>query len=216
MKLIGAFSEIEKCLDRLSVLSMPCFFCLGCDRQQSCQVYYWRPECAQKHIKTLDTIINHMNDAVVLIVKKSKLPQDDLTELVSLASQLGKDFGVISLYIRHQGSLSQAQCEKKREAYEYAHISLHGGTLKLRNGLQEIITKCKARLVVANITKKNNSDLTDTEENIIAALGNDILKGKDLLDKAGYDYSSHYKTTLSHLVKRGILVNIHNQGYKKS
>jgi len=61
---------------------------------------------------------------------------------------------------------------------------------------------------------KKPVDLTDTESNILEALGNKTLTGKKLLNKAGYDYSSHYKAILSSLIKRGVLENIHNNGYK--
>ncbi len=61
---------------------------------------------------------------------------------------------------------------------------------------------------------KAKDDLTDTERNIIQSLGESILKGQELLKKAGYDYSSHYKTILSNLCKREILENIHKKGYK--
>ena len=46
--------------------------------------------------------------------------------------------------------------------------------------------------------------LTDTESNIIQALGNKTLKGSELLEKAGYNNSSHYRQILSNLVKRKI------------
>jgi hypothetical protein len=63
--------------------------------------------------------------------------------------------------------------------------------------------------------KTVQENLTDTEQNIIEALGDKTMKGQELLKNAGYDYSSHYKTILSNLVKRGILENIHNKGYKR-
>ncbi len=48
-------------------------------------------------------------------------------------------------------------------------------------------------------------ELTDTEQNILTALGGDTLSGPDLLKRAGYDYSSHYRQILSNLRKRRIL-----------
>jgi hypothetical protein len=48
-------------------------------------------------------------------------------------------------------------------------------------------------------------ELTDTEQNILTALGGDTLKGPDLLRRAGYDNSSHYRKILSNLTKRRIL-----------
>lgn len=50
-----------------------------------------------------------------------------------------------------------------------------------------------------------NLDLTDTEKIILEALGDETLTGPRLLSKAGYDNSSHYRTTLSNLKKRAIL-----------
>jgi len=57
--------------------------------------------------------------------------------------------------------------------------------------------------------ENKEAKLTDTEQNILEVLGNNTLKGEELLGEVGYDYSSHYKTILSNLVKRGILTNIH-------
>ena len=51
----------------------------------------------------------------------------------------------------------------------------------------------------------SHTDLTDTEENILTALGKETLKGQDLLKRAGYDYSSHYRQILSNLCKLGVL-----------
>ncbi len=56
-------------------------------------------------------------------------------------------------------------------------------------------------------------ELTDTESNIVEALGRNTLTGVVLLKKAEYDpASSHYRQILSHLVKRRILYRSH-QGY---
>ena len=52
---------------------------------------------------------------------------------------------------------------------------------------------------------KKPAELTDTESNILEALDNNTLKGPVLLKRAGYDYSSHYRSILSNLVKRRIL-----------
>ena len=49
------------------------------------------------------------------------------------------------------------------------------------------------------------SKLTDTEENILEALGSDTLRAPVLLKRAGYDNSSHYRQILSNLIKRKIL-----------
>jgi hypothetical protein len=49
------------------------------------------------------------------------------------------------------------------------------------------------------------AELTDTESNIIEALGTETLRGAALLKEAGYDNSSHYRSILSNLRKRGVL-----------
>jgi|GEM_PF-5831480 len=50
-----------------------------------------------------------------------------------------------------------------------------------------------------------NYELTDTENNILEGLSDKTLKATDLLKKAGYDNSSHYRQILSNLVKRRII-----------
>lgn len=57
---------------------------------------------------------------------------------------------------------------------------------------------------------------TDTEGNILEALGDEHMTGPVLLKKAGYDYSSHYRAILSNLVKRGILGNDHTGYYRRN
>jgi hypothetical protein len=57
--------------------------------------------------------------------------------------------------------------------------------------------------------------LTDTESNLLEALGEEIMTGPELLKKAGYDYSSNFRSILSNLFKRGILEKTGN-GYKRS
>ncbi|MHC4478879.1 MAG: hypothetical protein ACYTEL_24890 [Planctomycetota bacterium] len=52
---------------------------------------------------------------------------------------------------------------------------------------------------------KEPAKLTDTESNILEALGGDALHGPELLSEAGYGNSSHYRAILSNLVKREIL-----------
>ena len=62
---------------------------------------------------------------------------------------------------------------------------------------------------------KNKVQFTDTEENILKALGDEHMTGPALLKKAGYDYSSHYRAILSQLVKRDILGNDHSGYFRK-
>ena len=57
-------------------------------------------------------------------------------------------------------------------------------------------------------------ELTDTEGNILEALGDKIMRGQELLKKTGYDYSGHYRGILSNLVKRKILESTRD-GYRR-
>jgi hypothetical protein len=49
--------------------------------------------------------------------------------------------------------------------------------------------------------------LSDTEQNILEALGTETMTGEVLAKRAGYPYNSNFKNTLSSLRKRGILGN---------
>lgn len=67
----------------------------------------------------------------------------------------------------------------------------------------------------ANEQVRNQVQLTDTEENILEALGDRQMVGRVLLKEAGYDDSSHYRQILSNLVKRGILEKT-GHGYRRA
>lgn len=54
---------------------------------------------------------------------------------------------------------------------------------------------------------KKHVQLTDSESNIIEALGTDTLVGEKIAKKAGYPYNSNFKSTLSGLRKRRIIGN---------
>lgn len=62
--------------------------------------------------------------------------------------------------------------------------------------------------------KTADTKLTETERNILEALGEGKLKGEQLAKKAGYPCNSNFKNTLSSLVKRGLLMN-DRPGYQK-
>ncbi len=72
--------------------------------------------------------------------------------------------------------------------------------------LREQIEMRGGKVPVFNIKQPLiDAELTDTEENILEALGGDTLRGAELLKRAGYDNSSHYRQILSNLRKRGII-----------
>jgi hypothetical protein len=65
-------------------------------------------------------------------------------------------------------------------------------------------------------SSEKRPQLTDTEGYILEALGSDALHASELLKKAGYDNSSHYRNILSNLVKREILGKNENGYYAKN
>jgi hypothetical protein len=72
--------------------------------------------------------------------------------------------------------------------------------------LREQIEMRGGKVPVFNIKQPLiDAELTDTEEYILEALGGDTLRGAELLKRAGYDNSSHYRQILSNLRKRGII-----------
>lgn len=74
----------------------------------------------------------------------------------------------------------------------------------------------KFNLCMSDVSQRQEqSGLTDTEQNMLEALANDTLHGPELLRRAGYDNSSHFRTILSNLVKRGILGKNQNGYYRQ-
>lgn len=59
----------------------------------------------------------------------------------------------------------------------------------------------------AETEQDGRPSLSDTERNILEALGTQTMTGEVLAKKAGYPYNSNFKSTLSSLRKRGILGN---------
>jgi hypothetical protein len=49
--------------------------------------------------------------------------------------------------------------------------------------------------------------LSEMEKNIMEALGEQTMTGEDLAKHAGYEFSSHFRTTLTSLTKRGLIGN---------
>lgn len=56
--------------------------------------------------------------------------------------------------------------------------------------------------------------LTDREQDILDALGDEKMTGEELAKASGYEYDGHFKSLLSSLVKRGLLLNDH-PGYRR-
>lgn len=106
--------------------------------------------------------------------------------------------------------LLQQRYAKTLESYA-AQLNLEN---QLRNSKNPIAgKKCKTSAGETTLAiLLQNPDLTDTESNILEDLGNDILKGPELLKKAGYSNSSHYRGILSNLKKRRILGH-NDKGY---
>ncbi len=69
----------------------------------------------------------------------------------------------------------------------------------------EILSRGEAKEEAGSGDESLPVGLTDTERNLLEALGGKTLRGEELLNTAGYDYSSHGRNILSNLVKREIL-----------
>ena len=92
-----------------------------------------------------------------------------------------------------------------RKANEYRH-RLELLSSKLADDAEtELVGKEESKAIEAD-------DLTDYESNIIEALGNQTLGGKEIAQKLKQDYSGYFRGNLSHLRKRGILGN-NKDGY---
>ena len=98
------------------------------------------------------------------------------------------------------------------------HIFIHDGITSVDrstgkhepNDIGMGIIKRRFKVLGMEVTSNNLGDA------ILKALGNAHMTGPKLLEKAGYDYSSHYRGILSNLVKRGLLGNDHTGYYRIS
>lgn len=97
-------------------------------------------------------------------------------------------------------------------------VTLEDGTrIHLEKDVDDYFTEFsrKQRMAVQPQQRQTvEAKLTDTERNILEALGDGTLNGEPLAQKAGYPCNSNFKNTLSSLVKRGMLVN-DRPGYRK-
>jgi hypothetical protein len=76
-------------------------------------------------------------------------------------------------------------------------------------GIQRLIHFLQSKASAVQIAEmpERADDLTDTERNIVDAVGNDTLRGQAIADKLKYPFNSNFKATLSSLKKRGIFGN---------
>jgi len=97
-------------------------------------------------------------------------------------------------------------------------VTLADGTrIHLEEDVDEFLnefSRKRRRAVQPQQRQTDDTKLTETEGNILEALGEGKLKGGQLAKKAGYPFNSNFKNTLSSLVKRGLLVN-DRPGYRK-
>lgn len=85
-----------------------------------------------------------------------------------------------------------------------------GTRFHLEKELDEYLTEFsrkQRRAVQSQQDQTADEKITETERNILEALGEGKLNGQQLAKKAGYPCNSNFKNTLSSLVKRGLLVN---------
>lgn len=80
--------------------------------------------------------------------------------------------------------------------------------------LSEFSRECRKSTAAIQSETMAATKLTDTEINILEALGERKLTGETLAQDTGYPCNSNFKNTLSSLVKRGLLVN-DRPGYRK-
>ena len=76
----------------------------------------------------------------------------------------------------------------------------------LRSQAESSVSK-EGYSAIADPNRSANVELSDTEGNIIEALGQNKLTGEKIAKKVGYTFNSNFKSTLSSLRKRGILGN---------
>lgn len=97
-------------------------------------------------------------------------------------------------------------------------VTLEDGTrIHLEKDVDEYLTEFSRKQRKAVQPQQRQTDdtkLTETERNILEALGEGKLTGESLAQKAGYPCNSNFKNSLSSLVKRGLLVN-DRPGYRK-
>jgi len=84
-----------------------------------------------------------------------------------------------------------------------------GAAINLAEKLKHVAELAKTLKIAGQESESivTQQELTDTEQNIIEALGTKTLIGEELAKKAGYPYNSNFRSTLSSLRKRGILGN---------
>lgn len=97
-------------------------------------------------------------------------------------------------------------------------VILKDGTrIHLEEDVDEFLnefSRKQRRVIQPQQDQTAGTNLYETEQNILEALGEGKLNGEPLAQKAGYPCNSNFKNTLSSLVKRGLLVN-DRPGYRK-
>jgi hypothetical protein len=89
-------------------------------------------------------------------------------------------------------------------------VDMDNALVFLLNALSKANNEYKAEQPAGGHAKTEQNDrpiLSDTEQNILEALGTQTMTGEVLAKRAGYPYNSNFKNTLSSLRKRGILGN---------
>lgn len=93
-------------------------------------------------------------------------------------------------------------------------LLLPADVVRLTSLLREVVRACEAALVSLDSTRPMQEPdsiaglrhpLTDTEANILEALGTEALRGEKLGRRTGYPYNSNFRNVLSNLVKRDLL-----------
>ena len=128
--------------------------------------------------------------------KKNELERDELERVARIADQLGFDGNLLlNLFPDNSdGWLTRANRKMMRQI--------------------EALSRIIAKLGVPAIDHRvETSDLTASESDILESIGDDVLRGQQIADKAGYSYDAA-RRHLSAMVKRGYLIST-RKGYKR-
>lgn len=98
--------------------------------------------------------------------------------------------------------------------YYSAWLDRRGVNDQLLDNHCQAVGRLLRELPILEQAHGRGADLTDTERDIVEALGNETLRGPEIATRSGYDYET-IRHKLPELVRRGILQKT-NIGYRKS
>ena len=129
----------------------------------------------------------------------AQLTQKVANEVIDFADEQGLNIGPFLRLLRAiegECNWSDLDVQAFHDAHEHVIVRYQNNTRKGESAVSESLSVTGINLV---------SDITDKEEMILEALGDETMKGETLATKAGYPNNSSFRTSLSSMVKRGIL-----------